>query len=194
MKLPALAISFGFTLLLHIHMVNAEPAKEEVSAKTTASKVDADMQRVLDAHASLNPKPIPTLAPQEARQQPTPSDAVTKVLTDAGKSAEPVPVASVTNMEIPGTYGSIPTYVYTPKGKGPFPVIVYFHGGGFVIAGTAFYDASIRGLANGAEAVVVSIDYRLAPENKFPIQPNEAYDTYKWVLKNASKITLRTMK
>ena len=152
------------------------------------AKADPDMQAVLDALASLKGKPIAKLSPAEARLQPTPTDAVMKVLKDQGKSTEPVPVASVKDINIPGPKGEIPLHVYTPKGKGPFPVIVYYHGGGFVIADTKVYEASVRGLANGAGAVVVSVDYHRAPEYKFPSQPNEAYAAYTWILKNAAEI------
>ncbi len=77
--------------------------------------------------------------------------------------------------------------IYTPKtGKAPYPVIVYYHGGGFVIATIDTYDASARGLANGAEAVVVALEYRKAPENKFPAAHDDALAAYEWTLKNAA--------
>lgn len=163
-------------------------AQKAINEKNQLSKADPEMQKVLDALASLKGKPIPQLTPEVARLQPTPSDAVIKVLKDEGKSTEPEQVASVKNINIPGPYGEIPAHVYTPNGSGPFPVIVYFHGGGFVIASTKVYEASVRGLANGAKAIVVSVDYHLAPENKYPIQAEEAYAAYTWVLKHTLEI------
>lgn len=170
----------GFTSLIYA-------AQKTPNDKTKPNKADPDMQKVLDALAALHGKPIALLTPEEARQQPTPKDAVMKVLKDEGKSTEPEPVANLKDISIPGPHGDIPAHVFTPKGSGPFPVIVYYHGGGFVIASTKVYEASVRGLANGAEAIVVSVDYHLAPEHKYPTQPDEAYAAYTWVLKHASE-------
>ena len=150
-----------------------------------AGQPDPDMQKVLDALASLNGKPIETLTPQEARKQPTPADAVKKVLADMGKDTTPDSTVTVKDISIPGKGGSIPAHVYTPSGSGPFPVTVYFHGGGFVIADTKTYDASVRALAKGAASVVVSVDYRQAPEHKFPAAPEDAYAAYTWAIKHA---------
>lgn len=181
MALPISIIGLlGFTGLIYA-------AQKATNEKSQPSKADPEMQKVLHALSSLNGKPISQLSPQEARMQPTPTDAVMKVLKDEGKSTEPQQVASVKDINIPGPYGEIPAHIFTPNGSGPFPVIVYFHGGGFVIASTKVYEASVRGLANGAEAIVVSIDYHLAPENKYPSQTEEAYSAYSWVLKHASE-------
>jgi len=76
--------------------------------------------------------------------------------------------------------------IYTPAGTGPFPVLVYYHGGGWVIANINTYDASCRELASGAKSIVVSVGYRLAPENKFPAAPNDAYAALLWTQTNAS--------
>lgn len=151
-------------------------------------KADASMQKVLDALASLGGKPIETLTPEEARKQPTPADAVKKVLQGMGKGAEPEPGVTVKDMTVPGPIGDIPVHVYTPEGKGPFPVMVYYHGGGFVIADTKTYDASPRALAKMAKAIMVSVDYHQAPEHKFPAAANDAYAAYQWVLAHAKEI------
>jgi acetyl esterase/lipase len=79
--------------------------------------------------------------------------------------------------------------MYTPrKGKGPFPVIVYFHAGGFVVASIEVYSASAKTLADKVGAVVISVGYRLAPEHKFPTAHNDAYEAYLWAVKNAGAI------
>ncbi|MDB5790498.1 MAG: lipase [Massilia sp.] len=148
-------------------------------------KAEPHMQKVLDAHAALNPKPIETLTPQEARQQPTPADAVKKVLTDMKKSTAPEPGVTVKTMTIGSGAAGFPVHIYTPEGNGPFPVMVYYHGGGFVIADTKVYDASPRALAKMANAIMVSVDYRQAPENPFPAAPNDAFAAYQWVLEHA---------
>src|SRR5205085_1505930 len=107
----------------------------------------------------------------------TPADAVKKVQTDmkigVGKPAAPEPGVTVKDMTVPVDGGSIPVHIFTPEGKGPFPVMVYYHGGGFVIADTKVYEASPRALARMAKAIMVSVDYRQAPEHKFPTAPND---------------------
>ncbi|MUI16170.1 alpha/beta hydrolase fold domain-containing protein [Massilia dura] len=145
------------------------------------------MQKVLDALASLGGKPVETLAPEEARKQPTPADAVVKLMKE---EAVPAPKDGVTSkqLSIDGPQGKIPLFVYTPPGKGPFPVVVYFHGGGFVIADTKTYESSVKAIAAGTSAIVVSVEYRQAPEHKFPAAPNDAFAAYQWVLANAKDI------
>lgn len=148
-------------------------------------KADADMQKVLDAHAALNPKPIEKLTPAEARKQPTPADAVKKVLTDMGKNTAPEPGVTMKTMTVAVKGGSIPVHIFTPEGAGPFPVMVYYHGGGFVIADTKVYEASPRALAKMAKAIMVSVDYRQAPEHTFPTAPEDAYAAYLWTIEHA---------
>ena len=160
------------------------PAK--ASAQAGAEK---DMQEVLDALAGLKPKPIESLTPAEARKQPTPADAVNVVLKKEGKSTDPeklVPGVKSVDRMITGAAGQIPARVYTPDGAGPFPVIVYFHGGGWVIGNKQVYDGGARGLAAQAHAVVVSVDYRLSPEAKFPSAWDDSLAAYKWALANAA--------
>jgi len=157
---------------------------------TTSStqKPDADMQAVLDQLAKLGGKPIPTLTPVEARKQPSPADAVKALLKARGQSAAPEKVGDVDNRSIDGPAGKIKVRVYTPKGDGPFPVILYFHGGGFIIADLDTYDSSPRVLANAAQAVVVSIHYRQGPEHKFPAADEDAFAAYQWTLAHAAEI------
>jgi acetyl esterase len=162
------------------------PAKQE----DPMADLDKDMKAVLDELATLGAKPIESLTPAEARKQPTLANAVEAVQKKWKESTAPVEVAKVQNRTIPGASGTMPARIYTPKeGKAPYPVIVYFHGGGFVIGSNDSYDATPRGLANGAEAVVVSVDYRKAPENKFPAAHDDAYAAYTWVLKNAASFS-----
>ena len=159
-----------------------------IAAAPAQPKADASMQKVLDALASLGGKPIETLTPEEARQQPTPADAVKKVLADQGKSTAPEAGVTMKTMTVKGPAGDFPVHIYTPEGKGPFPVMVYYHGGGFVIADTKVYDASPRALAKMAKAIIVSADYHRAPENKFPAAPNDAYAAYTWTLEHAKEL------
>lgn len=149
-------------------------------------KANKQMQAVLDQLATLGGKPIDQLTPQEARQQPTPTDAVKALLKQRGENTAPERVAKVENKSIPGAGGEIPIRIYTPQGSGPFPVIVYIHGGGWVIADLDVYDSSPRALANAAKAVVVSTHYRLAPEHPFPASHEDTFAAYKWVRENVS--------
>jgi len=142
-------------------------------------EIDSDMQKVLDAYDSLSPKPLETLTAVEARKQPTPADAVAKVLKDEGKTAEQVTPALITqDIKIPSPAGNINARIYTPEGKGPFPVIVYYHGGGFVIADLNTYDASARALADKTKTIVLSSYYRQAPEHPFPTSHDDAFSSY----------------
>ena len=91
--------------------------------------------------------------------------------------------------DVPVKGGQIHLRIYTPKTrKNIYPVIVYYHGGGWVIADLNTYDASAQGLANQVEAVVVSVAYRQAPEYKFPVAHNDSYAAYEWAVKNAATI------
>ncbi len=98
----------------------------------------------------------------------------------------PEEVARIEDRQIPGTYGAIPVRIYTPEGTGPFPVLVFFHGGGFVIGDIATYDTICRKLTNGAQCITVSVDYHLAPEQKFPAAVEDAYDATNWIAKNCA--------
>jgi len=176
---------------------NAAAADKSAATSTTMTKTgtkyraDADMQAVLDELASLGGKPIETLMPQEARKQPTPADAVMSLLKKQGKDTSPtalVPGVTSTDREIPGAAGRLAARVYTPAGPGPFPVVVYFHGGGWVIADKQVYDGGARGLSKTAQAIVVSVDYRRAPEDKFPAAWDDALAAYKWVVSNAKSL------
>jgi len=157
-------------------------------AAHTPPKPNKQMQAVLDQLAKLGPKPPETLTPEEARKQPSPADAVKKLLQSQGKRADPEPVASVKNQTIPGAGGEIAIRIYTPKGDGPFPVILYIHGGGWVFANLDTYDSSPRALANAAGAVVVSTHYRQAPEHPFPASHEDTFAAYKWVREKARSI------
>ena len=149
---------------------------------------DPQMKAVLTSFAALHPRPIEKLTPQEARLQPTPADAVKALLKKQGKSADPEPVGKVEDTAIPGPGGSVPVRVYTPNGSGPFPVIVYYHGGGWVIATNDTYDATPRALVNLTNAVVISVEYRKAPEYKFPAAHEDAYAALQYVAQNAEKM------
>jgi acetyl esterase len=101
---------------------------------------------------------------------------------------DPEPVERVAERSVPGPGGAIRVRVYTPKGRGPHPVLVYFHGGGFVLCSLDTHDGTCRSLANASGALVVSVDYRLAPEHRFPAAPEDCYAATRWVAEHAAQI------
>lgn len=154
-------------------------------------RTDSDMQKVLNAYSSFDAKAVEKTTPTEARQQPTIADAVKSVLADQKRDSSPnvlVPGVTSRDLTVPGAAGAIPATVYTPDGPGPFPVVLYFHGGGWVIADRKVYDGGARGLSKQANAVVVSVDYRRAPENKFPAAHDDALAAYRWLTTDATKV------
>ncbi|AEG91724.1 alpha/beta hydrolase [Ramlibacter tataouinensis] len=167
------------------------PIINAVSHAVAAIRADDDMQALAKAWESLGPKAIEKLSPEEARRQPTPTDGVMELLRQQGRSTRPedlVPGVRSQDTLIDGAAGQIPARIYTPEGNGPFPVVLYFHGGGWVIADKDVYDGGARGLSKQAQAVVVSIDYRQAPEHKFPAQWDDALAAYRWTLANAQSL------
>ena len=187
----ALAVASALALGLAALPASAAEPSAAMAKTGTKYRADADMQAVLDELASLGGKPIETLTPEEARKQPTPTDAVMSLLKKRGKDTSPnvlVPGVTSADREIDGAAGKLPARVYTPAGQGPFPVVVYFHGGGWVIADKDVYDGGARGLSKQANAIVVSVDYRRAPEAKFPAAHDDALAAYRWALGNAASI------
>jgi acetyl esterase/lipase len=152
--------------------------------------LDPQAQAIVDAHSSLGPLPFEVLEPDQARKQPGPDAAVKKVMAERGIEG-PEPVASVEEITVPdGAGGEQTLRVYTPAsgGPGPRPVVVWVHGGGWVLFDLDTYDASCRGLANKTGAVVVSPDYRRAPEAVFPASHDDVLTAYRWVVANAASI------
>jgi len=115
-------------------------------------------------------------------------EARAAIVTLSAAAGEGEAVARVESRTVPGPRGEIPVRVYTPEGRAPFPVLVYFHGGGWVIGSLETHDGLCRHLANAAGAVVVSVDYRLAPEHPFPASGEDAYAATRWVAANAAVI------
>jgi acetyl esterase len=120
-----------------------------------------------------------------------PVSALREAVRDSSMAMPPpqdARVAQVEDRNIPGPGGSLPIRIYTPEGGGPFPVIVYFHGGGFVVGDLDTQDMIARGLASGAASIVISVGYRLAPEHKFPAAPEDAWSATLWAAAHAAEI------
>lgn len=138
-------------------------------------------QKLLDQlHAGDGP-PMWEMTPEEARPG---VDFFTEI------SGVPEDVAKVENRTIPGPNGDVPIRIYTPEGEGPFPALMYFHGGGWVCGHIEVTDVTCRMLCNRVPCVVVAVDYRLAPEHKYPAANEDSYAATKWVSDNAASLNV----
>lgn len=165
-------------------------AADKLVGHDTPNTPDLDMQKVLDAQQALGPKPIETLTPEEARLQPSPADGAKVVMREKGLNPDdPQGVMTVDTHYMSDGFAQT-VRLYWPEDRAAdeiLPVILYFHGGGFVIADIDVYDATPRTLAREVRALVVSAEYRHAPEHKFPAAHDDAYAAYLWTLDNAAE-------
>ena len=175
--------------------ISMDGTSEQIAAlapKFSGRAPDAEMAAVLRALISFDNKPLAECTPSEARKQKTPADAVKQLLEERNENTDPEEVGEVENRSIEGPDGDIDIRIYTPtvaKVEGQaLPVVLYIHGGGWVIADLDVYDASARAMCNKTHAIIVSTHYRQAPEHKFPAAHEDTYAAYKWVLENAAEI------
>ena len=161
----------------------------EESAPSWAPTIDPQMLAVVEEFLAFETPSYTELTGDQAREAPTPTEAVRDILSKTGIPPMPATL-DITHQVIPGPVPQgVLVRTYTPlEGDGPFPVIVYYHGGGWVIANLNTYEPSAKALAEKTGAVVVSVAYRQAPENKFPAAHEDAFAAYQWVLENASTI------
>jgi acetyl esterase len=156
--------------------------------RDTPARPDHQMQKVLDELASMGGHPTETLSAEEARRQPTPTDAVKSLLRKAGQDPDADLGVKTRDISIPGPAGAIHARIYKPHAHSEdklHPVVVYFRGGGWVIADLDVYDGGPRGVSKMADVIVVSCDYRMAPEHRFPAAHEDAIAAWKWVIGNA---------
>src|SRR6476661_2440847 len=140
--------------------------------------LDPQAQVVIDMIASMGVGDLtPDTDPDEIR-----------ALMNAAVLPSGIEIASVADREIPGPDGPITVRVYRPAGVAPKPVIVYYHGGGWVLGSLETHDGTCRRLADGADAVVVSVDYRMGPEDRFPAAVDDSYAALRWVAEHASEL------
>src|SRR6267154_361299 len=144
--------------------------------------VDAKLQAILDAGKALGRKPVELQTPAEARAER--AEMVAQFV--------PMPEYAGVRVEDRGIVAGgrkIPVRVYTPPaGNGPWPVVVFFHGGGWVVCTLETHDPYCRALATEAGVMVVSVDYRLAPEHKFPAGLEDCLAATEWVLAHAGEL------
>lgn len=147
------------------------------------TRLDADMKHVLDTLGELGARPLEHSSPKAARRQPKPSDAVAAILArqsrpaaDDGVEAEDITIPN-------GDHDGLAARVYRPAGllSRLNPLVLYFHGGGFVTGDLDSHDASARAIARRTGAIVISAAYRLAPEHRFPAAHDDAWTVWKWL-------------
>ncbi len=143
--------------------------------------LDPQARKVVDALAALNLKPIKDSTPTEARESMRTRTAALGPFED---------VAAVADHRIPVTGGEITVRVYQPAGLGPHPVLVFYHGGGWVIGDLYTHDGICRSIVNAAGCAVASVDYRLAPEFRYPTPVEDSYAGLLWVVANATRLGL----
>jgi acetyl esterase len=143
-----------------------------------------EMQTVIEQLTAMSgPTPMAKLTPAEARKAPSATDATMAVMQKFNIPTPPATADTMSRVIMPG----VKVRIYTPKGAtGTLPVIVYYHGGGWVIANLDTYDPSVRALVEQTGAIIVSVAYRQAPEHKFPTAHNDSFAAYQWTLKNAA--------
>lgn len=139
--------------------------------------LDPQAKQVIEQVAALGLPPAHTVTPVQAR-----------INMKARPRAAGPAVAKVADHTIPSTGANVPVRVYTPSGPGPFPILVWFHGGGWVVGDLDTADPTARHLAVGAGCVVVSVDYRLAPETKFPGAADDCFAATQWAIQHAAQI------
>ncbi len=148
--------------------------------------IDRQVQKVLEEFERFGVPPITTLSPQEARLAPTISDAVSALRQKRRKRPAPEPISAIEHQLIEGLEGEIPLRIYRPGGKGLFPVLIYFHSGGWVLGNLNNCDSLCLTLSHLAQCLVVSVDYHLAPEYPFPTAAQDAYAAMQWVMAAAT--------
>ena len=142
--------------------------------------LDPDTEILLEMIRAANRPAFETVGAAEARE-----------LFNAGRKVlapDPMPVAETRDLAIPGPGGSIPARLYRATATGTLPVLVFFHGGGWVVGDVESHDTVCRHLANRAHCAVVSVDYRLAPEHKFPAAVEDCFAATAWVADNAAAL------
>jgi acetyl esterase len=144
--------------------------------------LDPQVKALLDFIGFNQQAPLETLTPLEARAR------TSGALAEARRMTAPETVHHVHDRKIPGPGGEIPLRIYTPDSSSPLPALIYFHGGGWVIGDLDSHDHLCRALANAVPCTVISVDYRLAPEHKFPAAVDDSYAATEWVAAHAEEL------
>ena len=144
--------------------------------------VDADIQRMLAAVAAHGHRGLAAGTPESARV------AFRLLTVDLRRPETVVEVASVEDLTLPGPAGDVPARVYRPGADGACPTVVFFHGGGYVIGDLDTHDNQARTLCREADAVVLSVGYRLAPEHPFPAGLHDCEAATRWAAEHVDDL------
>ncbi|HYZ39893.1 MAG TPA: alpha/beta hydrolase [Stellaceae bacterium] len=144
------------------------------------TELHPQIEQVLRVMAEAGLRPIEEMTPAKAREQ--------MEATARARKADPLPVARVEERMIPGPAGEMRLRLYSPEAARPVPGIVYYHGGGHVIGSLDTHDFVARNLCGGTGALVASVDYRMAPEHKFPAAVEDSFAALRWVHANAESL------
>jgi acetyl esterase len=147
---------------------------------TRSERLDPQVRALLGMMDQQAAPPLETLDPAVAR--------ASRLEPMKMLGGEPEALGRVEDISIPGPAGAIPARVYASGPGGLLPGLVYFHGGGFVFGNLDTHDAVCRSLAKESGAAVISVDYRLAPEHKFPAAVEDAHAATLWIAANAASL------
>jgi len=142
--------------------------------------LDPQAAALRDALLARAAPPLEQMSVPQARQA---------VMAYTQMQGEPEAVAEVRDLLVPGPAGALPVRVYLPAGERPAPLVVYFHGGGWVIGDIELVDRPCRALANASGAVVASVEYRRSPETKYPGPPEDASAATRWLSEHAGELS-----
>jgi acetyl esterase len=135
--------------------------------------LDPQVRAMRDARMRSPSRPLYEMSLAEARRAD-----LAAIMADRGR---PLPLGAVVDIRIPGPAGQLPARVYRPVGEPPFPVLMYFYGGGWTLGNLDTSDGICRQLCAATSCLVVSVGYRVAPENRFPAAPHDCYAATQWV-------------
>lgn len=155
------------------------PSSTHTMDETMAATLDPQIEEYLHGLSERGLPPLHRLSLRDARET---------YRTLIAPDEPPDAVESVSDRTVPGPAGEIPVRVYSPTGDGRAPPLVFFHGGGWMLGGLETHDALCHALANASGCVVVAVDYRLAPEHRFPAGLEDCYAATRWVANHAETI------
>ncbi len=135
--------------------------------------LDPQVQAMREAKLRGPSRPLYEMSLSEARKAD-----LAAIVADRGQLP---PLGTVANIRLPGPAGHLPARVYRPTGEPPFPVLMYFYGGGWTLGNLDTADGICRQLCAATSSLVVSVGYRVAPENRFPAAPHDCYAATRWV-------------
>lgn len=170
---------------------SAADTQSHLGTEQTIPRLDADMAHVIDVLADLGARPLEYTTPDMARRQPKLADAIAAIqtrqnrpLVDDGVQTEDIAIPN-------GDAGDLAARLYKPISllSRLNPMVLYFHGGGFVTGDLDTHDASARAIARRSGAIVVSVAYRLAPEHHFPAAHDDAWTAWTWLLAHARDLS-----